>query len=63
MGYMALTTHLRPSNNSVGHKRLEHITSNDSNHCSRPLLIEATHDIDNCINNAETVVQVVKING
>ena len=28
MGYVALTTHLRPSNFSVGNKRLEYIPSN-----------------------------------
>ena len=28
MGYVALTTHLRPSNYSVGHKRLEREPSN-----------------------------------
>ena len=37
IGYVALTTHLRPSNYSVGHKRLERVPSNDSNHRSRVL--------------------------
>jgi hypothetical protein len=40
MGYVALTTHLRPCNYSVGHKRLERISSNSSNHCGRPSSIE-----------------------
>ena len=38
MGYMALTMHPRPSNYSVGHKRLKRIPSNSSNHSSREVL-------------------------
>ena len=41
MGYVALTTHLRPSNYSVCHERLECIPCNNSNHRSRVLLIES----------------------
>ena len=41
MGYMALTTHLRPSNYSVGYKRLECVSSNNSNHRRRALSIES----------------------
>ena len=31
MDYVALTTHPRPSNYSVGHKRLERVPSNSAN--------------------------------
>ena len=41
MGYVALTTHLRPSNYSIGHKRLKCVPSNNSNHCSKVLSIES----------------------
>ena len=39
MGYVALTTHLRPSNYSIGHKRLERVPSNNSNHRSSRVLL------------------------
>ena len=35
MGYVVLTTYLRPSNYSTGHKRLERVPSNSSNHRRR----------------------------
>ena len=41
MGYVALTTHSRPSNYSVGHKRPERVPSNSANHHSRALSIES----------------------
>ena len=40
MGYVAVTTHTRPNNYSVSHKRLEYVPSNSSNHRSRALSIE-----------------------
>ena len=41
MGYAALTTHPRPSNYSVSHKRFQRVPSNSSNHRSRALSIES----------------------
>ena len=41
MGCVALITRPRPSNYSVGHKRLEHVPSNSANHPSRVLSIES----------------------
>ena len=41
MGYVALTTYLRPSNYSVGHKSLECVPSNRSNY-----RLSLTLDID-----------------
>ena len=42
MGYVALTMHLRPSNYSIGHKRLERVPSNQSNHRSRQSFIRGS---------------------
>ena len=35
LGYVVLTTYLRPSNYSADHKRLERVPSNSSNHRRR----------------------------
>ena len=45
-GLRALTTHLRPSNYSVGHKRLERVPSNSSNIAAERYRSSPTLDID-----------------
>ena len=45
---MALTTHLRPSNYSISHKRLKCVHSNNSNHRSRPLSMPNVKSSSSC---------------
>ena len=48
MGYVALTMHLRPSNYTIGHKRLEHVPINSVQTAVEHFRSSLTLDIDDC---------------